>query len=232
MRDRVLVKQFKDDAGLAFIEVIRRAGDPVRTQEIKAELIEAGVSKADVDRWWKTLQPSLKEHPRITCPRSGVYEWSFTTESSHDSLEKLTVQAGKRSAGRAWLVEAFTDNISDTLALVEKSGAGAQISWSQQREREKATLLAELVASVDSLIADGGSGADILDWLTQRALDQRLTPLGRSGETVEFDRELHEPAGAARPRPGQAVRVVRAGYAWSGAGPERVVVVKAVVEES
>ncbi len=124
MRDRVLVKQFKDDAGLAFIEVIRRAGDPVRTQEIKAELIEAGVSKADVDRWWKTLQPSLKEHPRITCPRSGVYEWSFTTESSHDSLEKLTVQAGKRSAGRAWLVEAFTDNISDTLALVEKSGAG------------------------------------------------------------------------------------------------------------
>ncbi|GAB3267076.1 hypothetical protein [Kineosporia babensis] len=232
MRDRVLVKQFKDDAGLAFIEVIRRTGDPVRTQEIKAEIIEAGAAKAEVDRWWKKLQPLFKEHPRITCPRPGVYEWSLSTELSHDSLEKLSALAGKRSAGRAWLVEAFTDNIADTLAQVEKSGSGAQISWSQQREREKATLLAEVVASVDALTSDGSSSASILEWLTQQARNQRLTPLGRSGEKAEFDRELHEPVGAARPRPGQAVRVVRAGYAWSGAGPERVVVVRALVEES
>jgi hypothetical protein len=231
MGDRVLVKQFKDDAGLAFIEVIRRTADPARTQEIKAELVEAGVAKADVDRWWKTLQPWLKEHPQITCPRPGVYEWSLSTEPSHDSLGKLSEQASKRSAGRSWLVEALTDNVADTLAQVEKSGAGAQISWSQQREREKATLLAELVAEVVSLASDGSSVAEILDRLAQRAQDNRLTPVGQPDEKVEYDRELHEPVGPARPRPGQAVRVARSGFAWSGGGPERVIVVKALVEE-
>jgi hypothetical protein len=231
MGDRVLVKQFKDDAGLAFIGVIRRRAGPARTQEIKAELVEAGVAKAAVDRWWRALQPRLKEHPQIACPRPGVYEWSLNTEPSHHSLGKLSEQASKRSAGRLWLVKALTDNIADTLAEVEKSGPGAQISWSQQREREKATLLAELVAAVVSLASDGSSVSEILDRLAQRAQDNRLTPVGQPDEKVEYDRELHEPVGPARPRPGQAVRVTRSGFAWSGGGPERVVVVKALVEE-
>jgi hypothetical protein len=227
MSDRVLVKQFNDDAGAAFVEVIKRADRPVRLQEIRTGLVDAGVKAADVDRQWKSRRELLKLHPNISKPKPALYEWSPATHPSSDSLRELAERAGKR--GHAWLVQALTDNIANTLARAETSGPRAQISWTEQREQEKATLVADLVSSVEALAADGQSVTAIVERLMEEATRHRLTPIGQIGERAEFDKDLHAPAGRGQPRAGHEVRVVRSGFEWSGTG-HAIVVVKALVE--
>ncbi|MEU8820561.1 hypothetical protein [Actinoplanes sp. NPDC048796] len=140
---------------------------------------------------------------------------------------KLLAKVSKR--GQAWLTQAYADNVMDTLAREETSGARAQLGWSQQREREKATLLAEVVATVEMLAAEGQAASAIADHLRERARSRQLTPIGRIGETEEFDRSRHDPNGDRQPRVRQQVRVLRPGFVWSGVS-EPVVVAKALVE--
>ena len=155
------------------------------------------------------------------------YEWSLATPPSQDSFLKLLAKVSKR--GPAWLTQAYADNVMDTLAKEETSGARAQPGWSQQREREKASLLAEVVATVEVLAAEGQTASAIADRLREQARSRQLTAIGRIGETEEFDRSMHEPGGDRQPRARQQVRVVRPGFFWSGTG-EPVVVAKALVE--
>jgi hypothetical protein len=227
MSDRVLVKQFNDDAGAAFVEVIKRADRPVRLLEIRSSLVNAGVDAADVDRQWGRLREPLKSHPNISKPKPILYEWSPAAHPSSDSLRKLAEQAGKR--GHAWLVHALTDNIANTLARAETTGPRAQITWTEQRDQEKATLVANLASSVEALAAQGQTTTAIVDRLMEEAGRYRLAPIGQIGERTKFDKVLHDPAGRGQPRAGQEVRVVRSGFEWSGTG-HPIVVVKALVE--
>jgi hypothetical protein len=80
------------------------------------------------------------------------------------------------------LTQAHADNVMDSLAKVETAGPRAQPGWSEQREREKATLLAEIVGPAEALAAEGRSGSTIADWLRDEAQRRRLTPIGRIGE--------------------------------------------------
>ncbi|GAA3281295.1 hypothetical protein Dvina_47435 [Dactylosporangium vinaceum] len=227
MGDRVLVKQFNDDAGAAFIEVIKKSGGPVRLQEIRSALVDAGVDAVDVDRDWRRVRNLLKFHPHIAKPKPALYEWSPAAQPSSTSLQKLAERAGVR--GHRWLIQSWIDNIADSLARAETAGPRAQIGWTEQREQEKATVLAGIVSSAEAFAAEGQTGVQIVDRLLEEAARHRLTPIGRIGERIEFDKSRHEPAGRGQPRAGGEVRVVRSGFEWSGSG-HPIVVVKALVE--
>lgn len=134
MSDRVLAKQFDGDAGMAFMEVIRKADRPIRLQEIRAALVEAGVRVEDINRQWGNLRDHIKSHPSIGKPKPTEYEWSPLSQPSLVSLQNLASQVGKR--GPVWLVQAYVDNIADSLARAESTGPRAQIGWTEQREQE------------------------------------------------------------------------------------------------
>lgn len=226
MSDRVLAKQFTEDAGTAFVAVIRQYGRPVRLQEIRSALVGAGVRLEDVNRQWERLRGLLKAHPSISKPTPTTYAWSPVAQPSQASLAELSARARVRAPG--WLVQAHVDNIADSLARAETNGPRAQIGWTEQREQEKAALLADLVGGVELVVAEGRSAPEVVDWLLEEAARRRLQPAGRIGEQVPFDRARHEPVGGPHPRPGQEVQVVRSGFSWFGSGDE-VVLVKALV---
>jgi hypothetical protein len=228
MSDPILVKQFAEDAGGAFVEVIKRSGGPVRLQEIRETLVDAGVSPEDVSRQWARLRPFFRMHPNISKPRPALYEWSLAPHPSKLSLESLSSYASRR--GLAWLIQAYVDNIADSLARAETAGPRAQIGWTEQREQEKAVLMADIAGSAEMLAAGGRSAAEIVTWLAGEVSRRRLTPIGRIGEPARFNSDLHDPDGSTRPRAGQEVRIVRPGYSWSG-GAQSVVVAKALVAD-
>ncbi|WP_261574796.1 hypothetical protein [Frankia gtarii] len=228
MGDRILAKQFADDAGSAFVEVIRRADGPVRLQEIRAVLVDAGVHADDVDRQWKRLRPLFREHPQLSKPQPTLYEWSPAVHPAKVSLDALVAYARRR--GPAWLVGAFADNVTDSLVRADTSGARSAISWTEQREQEKAVLVAGIVGYAVQLAAAGGSAPELVSWLLDEAGRRRLTPIGRAGEQTRFDGGVHDAPGQTKPHAGAEVRVVRPGFFWSGGGSP-VVVAKAVVEQ-
>jgi hypothetical protein len=227
MSDRVLAKQFAEDAGTAFVAVIRQQGRPVGLQEIRSILIDAGVRLEDVNRQWARVRGLLKEHPNISKPKPTSYEWSPVARSSQTSLAELSKKA-RRTRAPGWLVQAHVDNIADSLARAETTGPRAQIGWTEQREREKAVLVADLVGGSELLVAEGRSASGVVDWLLEEAARRRVRPTERVGEQVLFNRDRHDAVGTNHPRPGQEVRVVRSGFSWYGGGHE-VVLAKALV---
>ncbi|MBL7496548.1 hypothetical protein I6A84_21570 [Frankia sp. CNm7] len=227
MGDRILAKQFVDDAGSAFIEVIRRADRPVRLQEIRAVLVDAGVPVDDVDRQWKRLRPLFRTHPHVSKPQPALYEWSPAAHSAKVSLDALVAYAGRR--GPAWLIGAFADNVTDNLVRSAIAGPRSQISWTEQREQEKAALVAGIVGYAAQLASAGAAAPDLVSWLLDEAGRRRLTPIGRAGERTLFDGDVHEAVGASNLDAGADVRVVRPGFTWSGGG-RPVVVARAVVK--
>ena len=227
MDGKVLVKNFRNDPGATFVALIREADRPVRLGDLRQSLAEAGVPAADVNREWRRLQKSIKDHPHISKPDSAQYEWSSAAQPSKESFQKLLTKVNKR--GQAWLTQAYADNVMDSLAKVETTGSRAQAGWSEQREREKATLLAEIVGKAEVMGAEGRSGSAIVEQLRHEAQSRHMTSIGRIGEVVKFDRDQHEPDRGRQPRVGQEVRVLRPGFVWTGGG-HPVVVAKALVE--
>jgi hypothetical protein len=227
MDGKVLVKNFRNDPGSTFVALIREADQPVRLGDLRQCLVEAGVPAADVNREWKRLQKSINDHPRVSKPDPAQYEWSSAAQPSKESFQRLLAKVNKR--GQAWLTQAYADNVMDSLAKVETTGSRAQAGWSEQREREKAALLAEIVGKAEVMGAEGFSGAAIVGRLRDEAESRQLTAIGSIGETAEFNRDQHEPDRGRQPRAGQDVRVVRPGFVWTGGG-HSVVVAKALVE--
>lgn len=229
MGDRILAKQFADDAGSAFVEVIRRSGGPVRLQEIREALVGAGVQAADVDRQWKRLRPLFRVHPHVSKPQPTLYEWSPAAHPAKVSLDSLAAYARRR--GPAWLVGALTDNVTDSLVRADTTGSRSQISWTEQREQEKAALVAGIVGYAAQLAEAGGSAPELVNWLLDEAGRRRLAPIGRAGERTRFDGDVHDAPGLVSPPTGADVRVVRPGFSWSGGG-RPAVVARAVVEQA
>ncbi|GAA2493880.1 hypothetical protein [Winogradskya humida] len=227
MDGKVLVKNFRNDPGATFVVLIREADQPVSLGDLRQSLAEAGVPVAEVNREWDRLRKSIKDHPHISKPEPARYEWSPAAQPSKESFQKLLAKVNKR--GQAWLTQAYADNVMDSLAKVETSGSRAQAGWSEQREREKASLLAEIVAKAEVMGAEGYSGQAIVDWLRDEAQSRHLMSIGRVGEVVKFDRERHEPDAGRQPRADQELRVLRPGFVWVGGG-HSVVVAKALVE--
>ncbi|WP_131803862.1 hypothetical protein [Pseudofrankia sp. BMG5.36] len=226
MNDSTLAKQFAEDAGGAFVELIKCSGGPIRLQEIRETLVGVGISPEDVNRQWNRLRPFFRTHPHISKPKPALYEWSLVPGPSKLSLEALSAHASRR--GLTWLIQAHVDNIADSLARAETAGPQAQIGWTEQREQEKAALVADIAGSAAMLAADGRSTPEIATLLAEETSRRRLAPIGHIGEIVLFNGDLHDPNGSTSPRAGQEVRVVRPGYSWTG-GARSVVVAKALV---
>ncbi|AEV83139.1 hypothetical protein ACWT_2118 [Actinoplanes sp. SE50] len=219
MDTTILVKQFADDHGAVFLEVIRTSPEPIRAQAIKALLVEAGVKKADVDRRWTAFQRALKLHPQITAA-NGKYGWSVERKPARDSLDVL---AGNLLAKLPpWLVQPLVQNVAAALDAGEST-----VSGPTSHEFEEARLVADLAVAVEVLQSRGDTIAEVAKLLMDETRRKRLWPLGRPGETVPFDPDSHE-AEVTMPNPGTVVRVVRSGYLWRGGG-EPVVAAKAVV---
>jgi hypothetical protein len=216
---KTLVRQFGKDPGLVFLEIIRASPQPIRAQDIKQRVIDAGAKKADVDRRWTRVQRVIKLHPQINMT-STKYEWSTEQRSAQSSLDVL---AGNLLAKLPpWLAQSLVQNVADAIASAKPADAG----WAAQ-EFQQARLVADLAAAVEALQVRGDTIAEVAKLFTEETQRKRLWPLGRPGETVPFDPESHE-AEVHAPDPGAAVRVVRSGYVWRGGG-EPIVATKAIV---
>jgi hypothetical protein len=216
---KTLVKQFGKDPGGVFLEIIQTSPKPIRAQDIKQQVIDAGAKKADVDRHWTRVQRVIKLHPQVYMA-NNKYEWSSEQRSAQSSLGVL---AGNLLAKLPpWLARSLVQNVADALARAGTTDA----EWVDQ-EFEKARLVADLAVAVEVLQARGDTIAEVAKLFTEETRRKRLWPLGRPGETVAFDPESHE-SEVHPPDPGTIVRVVRSGYVWRGGG-EPIVAAKAIV---
>src|SRR4051812_7094376 len=68
-----LVRQFGKDPGSVFVDIIRASPTPLRARDIKQPLIDAGIKKDDIDRYWTRVQRVITLHPQIAMA-SNKYE--------------------------------------------------------------------------------------------------------------------------------------------------------------
>ncbi len=216
---KTLVSQFGRDPGPVFLEIIQASPKPIRAQDIKQQVIDAGVNKTDVDRDWKRIQRVIKLHPQITMANSK-YEWSAGQGAAQSSLGVLADNLLAKLP--PWLAQSLVQNVVDAL-----DGGGTTEAGRAGQGFEQARLVADLAVAVEVLRARGDTIAEVVKLLSEETRRKRLWPLGRPGETVPFDPESHDPE-VHVPDPGTAVRVVRSGYVWRGGG-EPIVAAKAVV---
>jgi hypothetical protein len=216
---KTLVKQFAKDPESVFLDVIRTSPGPIRTQSIKAQVIEAGVKKADVDRRWTPFQRGLKWHPQITSV-NGTYRWSADPESARISLDVLAGHLLKKLP--PWVAQSLVQNVAVALDADEATAPG-----SASPEFEAARLVASLAMAVEVLQSRGDTIAEVAKLLTDETRRKRLWPLGQPGEMLPFDPDSHD-AEVQAPHPGTVVRIVRSGYIWRGGG-EPIVAAKAIV---
>jgi hypothetical protein len=216
---KALVGQFGKDPGPVFLSIIKSSPEPIRAQNIKQLVIDAGAKKEDVDRHWPRVQRVIKLHPQINMANNR-YSWLDDRRPPGESLDVL---AGNLLAKLPrWLARPLVQNVADALTQVKDDDAG----WAGQ-EFEKARLVADLAVAVEVLQARGDTIAEVAELLTEEARRKRLWPLGRRNETVPFDPDAHEAESEAFDR-GTVVRIVRPGYVWRGGG-EPVVAAKALV---
>lgn len=214
-----LVKQFAKDPEMVFLDLIRASPRPIRAPSIKAQVVEAGAKKADVDRRWTPFQRGLKLHPQITAV-NGTYEWSADPEPARSSLDVLSGHLLKKLP--PWVAQPLVQNVAAALGAGETTASGPA-----GPEFEEARLVADLAVAVEVLQARGDTIAEVVKLLMDETRRKRLWPLGRPGDTLPFDPDSHE-AEVQPPDPGTVVRVVRSGYIWRGGG-ESIVAAKAIV---
>ncbi|MFC0100159.1 hypothetical protein ACFFKH_21885 [Micromonospora marina] len=213
-----LVKQFAEEPGSVFLDVIRTASEPINAQAIKAQVIEAGVKKADVDHRWRLFQRGVKWHPHITAVNKK-YGWSAERQSARSSLDVLAGHLLKKLP--SWVAQHLVQNVAAALDASEATASG----W--DHEFEEARLVADLAVAVEVLQSRGDTITEVVKLLEDEARRKRLWPLGRPGESLLFDPDSHE-AESGAPDNGTVVRVVRSGYIWRGRG-EPIVAAKAAV---
>jgi hypothetical protein len=214
-----LVRQFGKDPGSVFVDIIRASPAPLRARDIKQPLIDAGIKKDDIDRYWTRVQRVITLHPQIAMA-SNKYEWLPERRSAQRSLDLLA--KGASMGRRQWLMVPWVQNVADA---VERAGA-TDSGWAE-RQFQQARLVAELAVAVGVLQARGSTIADVAELLAEEARQKRLWQLAEPGDSVAFDPDAHE-AETGAPEPGTPVRVVRSGYIWRGAGTP-MVAAKAVV---
>src|SRR5206468_11910076 len=126
--------------------------------------------------------------------------------------------------GPGWLRQEYVNTINDSLAYAETSGPNAGLSWTQQKQREKARAVAELTAGAEVVAAEGGNGIDVATWLVNEVWRQRVEVIARLGERQTFDPEVYEVVDGHRPAAGTEVDVVRSGFRYVGGDDPEVVV--------
>lgn len=225
MDEKSLLKQFNANADLAFLEVIRSAPGPIDARRIMASLTDAGARLATVRDKWGKSQKFINLHPYVAKPKSTQYEWRLEPIPSSEALRRLSSNVLKSVP--SWLTNAYVTLISDSLAFAETSGSVAQSTWSDERELQKAQLLADMAAEAEIRVEQGASAADLVKWLQTEAMARHLQPTARLGERVPFAPEEHDAEGAT-PRRGATVEVLRSGFKWKH-GTREDTVVRAVV---
>ncbi|MET8282956.1 hypothetical protein [Micromonospora sp. NPDC005174] len=213
-----VAKQFAEDPGSVFFNVIRTAPEPINAQAIKAKVIEAGVTRADADYRWRLFQRGVKWHPQIIAVNKK-YGWSAERQSARSSLDVLAGYLLKNLP--PWVAQHLVQNVAAALDANGTTAAG----W--DHEFEEARLVADLAVAVEVLQSRGETITEVVKLLTDETRRKRLWPLGRPGESLPFDPDSHE-AESGAPDAGAVVRVVRSGYIWRGRG-EPIVAAKALV---
>jgi hypothetical protein len=216
---KTLVRQFGNEPGSVFVDIIRSSPAPLRARDIKQPLIDAGIKKDDIDRHWTRVQRVITLHPQIAMA-SNKYEWLPERRSAQSSLDLLA--RGAAASRRQWLTTPWLENIADA---IERAGA-TEGGWAEH-QFQQARLVAELAVAVGLLQARGRTIVEVAELLAEEARQKRLWRLAEPGESVAFDPDNHE-AESEAPEPGTAVRVVRSGYVWRGTGTP-IVAAKAVV---
>jgi hypothetical protein len=224
--EKLLLKHFNADPGAAFIEVIRTANGTVDSRQIIDRFTAVGAKPAVVKAKWETYRKFVKVHPNIRKASPTKYEWSPEPISSHEALNLLSTYVNKSTP--TWLTGAYIQTITDSLAGAETTGPNAQSTWTEERELQKAQVLAEALSGIEAMVENGASAAEVLKWLLGEAQGKRLRQTPRIGDQVPFNPEDHDVQGS-RPTRGTQVRVVRSGYKWIF-GTREDVVVRAVTQ--
>ena len=220
MISKTLSKQFDTDPGQAFLEVIRTAGREVNKKSIIETLVSAGVREKDAVAKWNKFAEFAKKHPHVRSKKgSTLYAWS--TEPG-PSAEALDVLESRLKSTPAWLVEALSTVIRDSLAHSETQGVNSQMTWSDRQGVQQARLIGEFAAAVEDCGLQGDPQL-LAEWLESRVDASRLERLGKIGEVVEFDSDLHDATPGSLAMGAQVV-ITRPGYRWYGLDEPMVVV--------
>jgi predicted nucleic acid-binding protein len=217
-----LLRQFRSEPGLAFLNIIRTSSSPSTLGSIRAALVDAGVTRAAVNTKWKAVQRFLPEHPHIRRPTSTVYVWSHEPVAAELALASL---ARKRQVPD-WLRQALTETVVAALGNTTEE-ANTELVTGQRRLVDEAKVLADVVGYVEELVYEGAGATTVLDWLRAQAADKSLDFIGRVGQTVSYD-PRQQIAVTGNPHAQSKVTVVRPGAVWRG-GDSPVLVARALV---
>jgi hypothetical protein len=210
MDAKSLLRQFKADPGAAFVGIIRAADKSATLGSVRALLVEAGATKAEVNARWKSAQPFLAEHPHVRHPPSTqLYVWSDEPVRADVALASLT----KRRQIPEWLRQALADTVAAGLGATD-DGSGDSPSG-QRRPFERAKALAEVIVYVEELVHGGASADEVADWLRHQAAENSLELVGRVGQTIGYD-PREQVAVTGSPQVRTKVMVVRPGAVWTG----------------
>ncbi len=220
---RALAALFASDADAAVVRVLRAADAALTASEVKQALRSGGVSRADADRCWPSIQRRITSHPHVVGASGHRYRWvAEPTLSAAEALALLST-GRPRAARRRELVEIVDKALANPPA--DREVAARQ----RQAEIDRVRALADLAGEVEELTVDEVEPDVMIRRVRASVQRHGLEPIERAGTKTSFDRKRHKPIGPGI-RDAASVFVVRPGYVWK-ASAEDVLIGKAVVEE-
>jgi hypothetical protein len=215
---------FGTDPYAAVVRVIREAGAPVTSTDIKQALEAAGVPWPD-KRTWDRLQKRLRADDHVVVEPG--YRYRFVARPDAPSAIEAFERIARAAGGR--INQAHIEAVRRALDLVDGPVDAETAARDRQTVLDGLRALAELASEVEELTANEASARAMVHRVRGRVKLSGLEPIERAGETVPFDRRRHELIGPPA-RDGAPVLVVRPGYAWKTPN-EDVIVARAVVQE-
>ena len=213
---------FSRDPLAFFLELIQQSGKPVTFDEIRALLVQNGLSDHLVTTEWIVHERMIKSDVHITyLPETRTYAWGPAVELPDAAQAVQLLASGKAQ------INPDRKTLGDiVLAALQ---APRQQPDEERLKADSARAYAKVAMELEELIASGASGRALLQRIHAGAHALGLRPIETAGATIRFDRLRHDPV-VASTQDGSEVLVVRPGYVWQ-AGEKEVLVAKPVVIE-
>jgi hypothetical protein len=213
---------FSRDPLAFFLELIQQSGKPVTFDEIRALLVQNGLSDHLVTTEWIVHERMIKSDVHITyLPETRTYAWGPAMELPDAMQAVLLLASGKAQ------INPDRKTLGDiVLAALQ---APKPPSDEERLKADSARAYAKVAMELEELIASGASGRALLQRIHAGAQALGLRPIETAGATIRFDRLRHDPV-LSSTQDGSEVLVVRPGYMWQ-AGDKEVLVAKPVVIE-
>jgi prophage DNA circulation protein len=175
-RGQTLSELFASDAEAAVLRVLREANAALNAIEVKKALHAGGVSKADADKAWRTVQKRVKTHDHVTA-EGNRYRWTDEPRriSAMEAVELIA--KGRLAAPQKAKLVAIVR------AALEKPPVDLEAAARRrQAEIDAVRALAELAIEVEELTANQASARAMVHRVRAHVKLTNLEPIDRAGE--------------------------------------------------